>query len=103
MRRYVLAAAGLLAYAGGVAGQGLPGSGWRSGSGSHQPYYLWMARSVVQRAPVAEDKWDYTGGLVLWAIEQVGQRAHDPALLAYVQRNIDRFVQPDGRIAVYDS
>ncbi|HEX9106235.1 MAG TPA: glycoside hydrolase family 88 protein, partial [Longimicrobiales bacterium] len=47
--------------------------------------------------------WDYTGGLVLWAIEQVGQRAHDPALQAYVQRNVDRFVQPDGRIAVYDS
>jgi unsaturated rhamnogalacturonyl hydrolase len=100
MRRASLVGACILAFAGCASGQAVSGPGPNS---PEKPYYLWMAESVVKRAPVAEEKWDYTGGLMLWAIEQAGRRAQDPALLSYVQRNMDRFVQADGSIAVYDS
>lgn len=60
-----------------------------------------MARSVIHRAPVVSEKWDYTTGFVLLGIERVADRTRDPALHAYVKDNVDRFVQPDGTIRGY--
>lgn len=66
------------------------------------PWAIRMARSVMTRNPVNHRRWDYTGGVVLGAIEQVGLATRDTAMLAYVKRNMDLFVQPDGTIRGYD-
>ena len=66
-----------------------------------RPWALRMASTVVRRSPVVLDRWDYTAGLVLLGIERVGEARRDTALTAYVRRNIDGFVQPDGRIRTY--
>jgi unsaturated rhamnogalacturonyl hydrolase len=47
------------------------------------------------------EKWDYTAGTVLNAIWQVGRSTGDARYTAYVRRNMDRFVQPDGSIRTY--
>lgn len=66
---------------------------------------LWsvrFARSVVQRSPVVHEKWDYTAGVMLDAIDRVATATHDTVLAAYVTRNLDRLIQPDGTILTYD-
>jgi unsaturated rhamnogalacturonyl hydrolase len=55
----------------------------------------------MQRNPQTHRRWDYTMGVVLGAIERVGLARRDTAMLAYVKRNIDRWVKPDGRIEGY--
>jgi unsaturated rhamnogalacturonyl hydrolase len=57
----------------------------------------------MRRNPQAHRRWDYTAGVVLGAVERVGLARRDPAMLAYVRANTDRFVQPDGTIAGYDA
>ena len=64
----------------------------------------WSARVVdaaIARNPVVHEKWDYTAGLMLMAIQRVGDVTRRPAYGAYVRRNVDRLVQPDGSIATY--
>jgi unsaturated rhamnogalacturonyl hydrolase len=60
-----------------------------------------FANAVVARNPQVHAKWDYTAGLVLLAIERVGESRNDQRLLNYVKTNIDRLVQPDGSITGY--
>jgi unsaturated rhamnogalacturonyl hydrolase len=62
-----------------------------------------IAESVMRRNPQAHRRWDYTAGVVLGAIERVGFVRRDPAMLAYVKANMDRFVQADGSIVGYEA
>jgi unsaturated rhamnogalacturonyl hydrolase len=55
----------------------------------------------MQRNPQTHRKWDYTAGVVLYAIQKVGSERRDTALLSYVKRNMDRWVHPDGLIQGY--
>lgn len=66
------------------------------------PWSVRMTRSVMQRNPVNHRRWDYTGGVVLGAIEQVGLSTRDTAMLAYVERGLGRFITPEGTIAGYE-
>jgi rhamnogalacturonyl hydrolase YesR len=64
----------------------------------------WSARIVdaaIARNPVVHEKWDYTAGLMLMAIQRVGDVSRRPDYGAYVRRNVDRLVQPDGSITTY--
>jgi unsaturated rhamnogalacturonyl hydrolase len=66
-----------------------------------EPWSVRFANAVVTRNPQVHAKWDYTAGLVLLAIQRVGEARNDRRLLNYVKTNIDRFVQPDGSITGY--
>lgn len=61
-----------------------------------------MADAVLARNPIVHQEWDYTAGVVLLAIEQVGRRTNDPKYAAYVRSNIDRLVHTDGSIKSYE-
>jgi len=68
------------------------------------PWSVRVASSVMRRSPAAVyDKWDYTAGLMLLAIQRVGEAAHDPKYAAYVKASIDSLVHADGTIATYAS
>jgi len=60
-----------------------------------------FADAVIARHTVVHEKWDYTAGLVLLAIQRVGDATRAPRYGAYVRGNVDRLVQPDGSIATY--
>lgn len=63
-----------------------------------------VASSVMRRSPTAVyDKWDYTAGLMLLAMERVGDATHDPKYAAYIKASIDSLVHSDGTIATYAS
>jgi unsaturated rhamnogalacturonyl hydrolase len=65
---------------------------------------LWSVRaaeSVMRRSPVVYDRWDYTAGLVLLALDRVGAATHDPKYGAYVKKSVDSLVHADGTIATY--
>ncbi len=62
------------------------------------PWSVRMARSVMRRNPVNHRRWDYTGGVVLGAIEKVALARRDSAMLRYVRANMDRYVGADGTI-----
>ena len=94
----VAVTAGALACAGCAGRSGIAGPGPVA-----QDYSTRMAESVIARAPIVHPQWDYTAGVVLDAIERVGERTGDARLLDYVRQNVDRQVQPDGRILTYDS
>lgn len=70
-------------------------------SPSEKPWSLRMSESVMKRSPIVHQKWDYTAGLVLLAIRQVGESRRDPRLLEYVRANMDRLIKPDGSIDTY--
>jgi unsaturated rhamnogalacturonyl hydrolase len=67
-----------------------------------RPMSLRMVESVMKRNPQTHRRWDYTAGVILGAIERVALARRDPAMLAYVKANMDRFVKPDGSIEGYD-
>jgi unsaturated rhamnogalacturonyl hydrolase len=67
-----------------------------------KPWSVRFADAVMQRNQLAHQEWDYTAGVILLAIDRVGVRTGDPRYAAYVKRNIDTFVQPDGTIRTYD-
>ncbi|MBC6610123.1 glycoside hydrolase family 88 protein [Hymenobacter sp. BT507] len=46
-------------------------------------------------------RWDYEQGLMLKALERVWQRSGDGKYFAYIQQDLDQFVQPDGSIRTY--
>ena len=71
-------------------------------SADGRPWSQRFAESVMTRSPQTHRRWDYTAGVVLGAIEQVGLRRRDERMLAYVQANVDRFVKEDGVIEGYD-
>ncbi|MEP6835099.1 MAG: glycoside hydrolase family 88 protein [Gemmatimonas sp.] len=65
---------------------------------------LWsvrMSRAVMQRNPVIHEKWDYTAGLMLTAIDRVARSTKDSAFSSYVRRNMDRMIGDDGSIKTY--
>jgi unsaturated rhamnogalacturonyl hydrolase len=66
----------------------------------------WAARvadAVMQRSPVVYEKWDYTAGLVLLALDRVGATTKDPRYAAYVKKSVDSLVRADGSIATYSA
>ena len=68
------------------------------------PWSVRVASSVMRRSPAAVyGKWDYTAGLMLLAIQRVGDATHDPKYAAYVKASIDSLVHADGTIATYAS
>jgi unsaturated rhamnogalacturonyl hydrolase len=67
-----------------------------------RPWSARVAESVMRRSPQTHRRWDYTAGVVLGAIEKVGLARRDTAMLAYVRRNMDRFVKADGSIDGYE-
>jgi unsaturated rhamnogalacturonyl hydrolase len=68
------------------------------------PWSVRVASSAMRRSPAAVyDKWDYTAGLMLLAIQRVGDATHDPKYAAYVKASIDSLVHADGTIATYAS
>lgn len=73
----------------------------RRSSALQPPWSLRFSEAVMARNPEVHRRWDYTAGVVLLAIQRVGESRRDPRLLSYVKTNMDRFVQPDGSIAGY--
>ena len=65
------------------------------------PWSARFADAIIARNPVVHDKWDYTAGLVLMAIQRTGDATRRGDYGAYVRRNIDRLVQLDGSISTY--
>jgi unsaturated rhamnogalacturonyl hydrolase len=55
----------------------------------------------MKRNPDVTPRWDYIAGVVLLAIDRVAGTRQNDAMRAYVKRNMDRFVQPDGSITGY--
>ncbi|MFL5541412.1 MAG: glycoside hydrolase family 105 protein [Longimicrobiaceae bacterium] len=66
-----------------------------------QPWSVRFARSVMRRNPQTHRRWDYTQGVVLGAIERVALARRDRAMLAYVDRNMARWVTERGDITGY--
>jgi unsaturated rhamnogalacturonyl hydrolase len=67
-----------------------------------KPWSTRVAESVMKRSPaVVYEKWDYTAGLMLTALERVGTRTRDPKFAAYAKRSIDSLVRADGSIVGY--
>lgn len=75
-----------------------------SAQGKTAPWSVRVAASVMHRNPAAvSDKWDYTAGLILLALERVGDATHDGKYAAYIKTSIDSLVHSDGTIATYAS
>ncbi len=60
-----------------------------------------MADSTSARYTALAEDWNYQWGLVLKGFEQVWRATGDEKYFAYIQSNIDRFVQADGTIRGY--
>jgi unsaturated rhamnogalacturonyl hydrolase len=68
-----------------------------------------MALSQIARTPdprlldfATEPRWEYTSGLVLLAIDRVGDRTGDGRYREYVRRYYDQMIGADGSIVGYD-
>ena len=48
-----------------------------------------------------EKKWNYEQGLMLWALYRMSEHAAVPRYFDFVEKNLDRYVAPDGGIASY--
>ena len=77
-----------------VRGIGEEGSVGRTWSAS-------MASSVMQRSPVLSRRWHYEPGVALLALKQLWQETGEQEIYAFIKRNIDEFVGPDGSIRTY--
>jgi unsaturated rhamnogalacturonyl hydrolase len=60
-----------------------------------------MAGSTMARFPLLAEEWNYQWGLVLKGFERVWRATGDERYRAYIQKNVDAFVQPDGAIRGY--
>jgi len=73
-----------------------------------KPWSVRMADSEMARHPdpmtldSEQPKWEYTHGLVLRAIQAVGQQTGDPRYAKYVRAYYDGMIGPDGAIRTYD-
>ncbi len=65
------------------------------------PWSVRMADSTMRRFPTLAEEWNYPWGLVLNGFERVWAATGDERYFAYIQRNVDRFVQADGAIRGY--
>lgn len=69
---------------------------------SARPWSVRVAESVMRRSPSAVlDKWDYTAGLVLLAMQRLGLTTGDARYADYVKRSVDSLVGADGTIRTY--
>jgi unsaturated rhamnogalacturonyl hydrolase len=68
-----------------------------------RPWSVRVAESVMKRNPVIYEKWDYTAGLMLVALDRVGASTHDPRYAAYIKKSMDSLVHSDGTIATYSA
>jgi len=66
-----------------------------------RPWSARFSEAVIKRNPEVTPRWDYIAGVVLLAIDRVATSRNDQSMHAYVKRNMDRFVQPDGTITGY--
>ncbi len=72
-----------------------------SGNGE-RPWSVRVAESVVKRNPVVVfDKWDYTAGLVLLAMQRLAAATKDARYTDYLKRSVDSLVGSDGAIKTY--
>ena len=95
MIRRFFAATALLSLAAGTASA--QAAATRTGERWSQRF----AKAVMARNPDVTPRWDYIAGVVLLAIDRVATAHNDATMRAYVKRNMDRFVQPDGSITGY--
>ena len=65
------------------------------------PWSVQFANAVIKRNPETTPRWDYIAGVVLLAIDRVATSRNDAPMRAYVKRNMDRWVKPDGSIESY--
>ncbi len=89
---------GLLVTQGACAAATVPGP---RQSAAEAPLALPVSDAVMQRNPQVFRRWDYVGGLMLLAIQEVYCHTGDERYFTYVQENMDRWVQPDGGIEGY--
>lgn len=68
-----------------------------------RPWSVRVSESVMKRSPVIYEKWDYTAGLMLVALDQVGNTTHDAKYAAYIKKSVDSLVHADGTIATYSA
>lgn len=68
-----------------------------------RPWSVRVSESVMKRSPVIYEKWDYTAGLMLVALDRVGISTHDAKYAAYIKKSVDSLVRPDGTIATYSA
>ena len=80
----------------------LPDSSGRRVPSIGKPWSVRVAESVMKRNPQTHRRWDYTGGVILSAIERVATTRKDPRMLAYVDSNTARWITPDGSIEGYE-
>jgi unsaturated rhamnogalacturonyl hydrolase len=66
-----------------------------------QNWSVRMADATMTRYPILAEEWNYQWGVVLKGIEHVWRATNDEKYFAYIQHNIDHFVQPDGTIRGY--
>jgi unsaturated rhamnogalacturonyl hydrolase len=57
--------------------------------------------SIVYKDEIKSRKWNYEQGLLLDALFRVYQKTHDAAVIDYVKRNLDYYVNNDGSIKTY--
>ncbi len=74
----------------------------RPAAANARPMSVRVAESVMRRNPQTHRRWDYTQRVVLNASERVALARKNPAMLAYVKTNMDRWVKPDGSIEGYE-
>jgi unsaturated rhamnogalacturonyl hydrolase len=88
---------------------GLAGGGVAAAAERKTPWSVGMADSEIARHPdpmtldSEQPKWEYTHGLVLKAIQAVGERTKDPRYEAYVRAYYDGMIAADGSIRTYDA
>lgn len=65
------------------------------------PWSVRGAETVLQRHPSLSNHWRYEAGVALLAIQKVWEVTGDQRYLAYIQHNIDAFVDQTGNIRTY--
>ncbi len=76
----------------------------------YESWAIRIAQSEMRHNPelwradfVKKPKWDYTQGLVAYAMMNLYNETKDTSYLGYVQRFADYFIEPDGSIKTYQS
>ena len=57
--------------------------------------------AVTYDTGFTEQKWNYEQGLMLWALYQTSVKTGDSRYFKFVEKNLDRYIDDDGRIATY--
>ncbi len=63
---------------------------------------VWMADTVMERFPVMRNKWSYDQSVASKGLEMVFEVTGDEQYADYIKRNMDRFVEEDGSIPLYN-